>query len=627
MIRKLSFVVIGLVVILSLLMGCRGKFRQAEPAGSEEVTPSSFLEEVKQMDREVYTESWWSHVDLPELSMAERLKGALLARLRWRAYSEEANARAQDLSDRLEEYIHAWLRGEADARLPQGLLPPTIDSPKTHHWTLMQPEEVDPGEQWYVLPAHEVDPEYKKLTMHGVDHHVTYAKLLFVASLESRLLVEGDFPHARFMDFEILQPFDPQHPASGWMGETPEVPMVDVDIEPDPGHVNPFRVGADRNATKRHYHLTFELRAGNAVELNGQAMKSPEYRAPGNTRVGGPFGFAGPWGGGGLTPSILWLRIYAPDKGTEPSGGVSLPQVVLQLPSGERFWLQPDASLAIERQTTLVAAGYEPPGEPYPFQGSGQGWFKIFGLGLIRAETRAYVASAPWGPRNPTRARQMIRQGFELLFNRGPGATPPGNYESSATACNYNSFLTRNFRLGSGKVYAMTGRLPRTPRTRDGEPVMTGGEARYWSISHYGRGEGDQYSHAVHYGGLMDDEIITTEEGDYVIVYSLPEDRPLNARPECGVTWQDWGPRSRHTVTIRWMSVMPEWHLPEVAPDEVNIPWEKGAWSQAGYDERLVGRNEPGVMGPYHPVIHYLSRKEFEALGCPVNPAGVPEWK
>jgi len=125
----------------------------------------------------------------------------------------------------------------------------------------------------------------------------------------------------------------------------------------------------------------------------------------------------------------------------------------------------------------------------------------------------------------------------------------------------------------------------------------------------------------------MDDEIITTEEGDYVIVYSLPEDRPLNARPECGVTWQDWGPRSRHTVTIRWMSVMPEWHLPEAAPDEVNIPWEKGAWSQAGYDETLVGRNEPGVMGPYHPVIHYLSRKEFEALGCPVDPAAVPEWK
>jgi len=31
-------------------------------------------------------------------------------------------------------------------------------------------------------------------------------------------------------------------------------------------------------------------------------------------------------------------------------------------------------------------------------------------------------------------------------------------------------------------------------------------------------------------------------------------------------------------------------------------------------------------MGPYQPIIHYLAPVEFEALGCPVDPAAVPEW-
>jgi len=642
--KKLLFLMTSLMLVGLLLIACgrRRALRRVAvptstlpppavtftPAPSATSAAEPLAEEPMIPEDEVYAHNYWSHTDLPELTNAERLRIALRARVRWQEYCREADARAQELSDELESHIRAWLRGEAEAKLPKGLLPPYIDNPKTRDWTLQRPEEVDPNKQWYIVaPAHEIDPEYKKLYMFGVDRHVTYLKLIFIAPLGSKLLVEGDFPHARFMDYEIVPPFDPEHPATGTMGETPEVPIVDADIEPDPGHVNPFRVGADRHATNRHYHLTFELRAGNAVELNPQAMKAPEYRAPGNTRVGGPFGFAGPWGDGVLTPSVLWLRIYVPDKGTGPLGGVSVPKAILQLPSGEQFWLQPDAILAIERQTTRVPAGSDSPREPYLFIGPHLGWFKIFGLSLIRAENQAYRQSEPWGPRPAARTKELIRNIFLLLFNRGSSAPPPGNCESAATMCNYNSFLTRMFQFGPGKVYAITGRLPTTPQTRNGEPTMTQAQARYWSISQYGRGEGDKYETAVHYGSLMDEEIVVNENNDYIILYSSQEDRPSNARPECGVTWQDRGPRSRQTITIRWMSVMPEWHLLQHAPDTYNIPWSTGAWSEGGYDESLVGQNKPGVMGPYHPVIHYLSKTEFEALGCPVNPAAMPEWK
>ncbi len=464
--------------------------------------------------------------------------------------------------------------------------------------------------------------------MLGTDPHVTYLKLIFVAPVGSKLLIEGDFPHARFMDFEILQPLDPEHPASGQIGCSPEVPIVDVDIEPDPGSVNPFRIGANRNAINRHYHLTFNLEIGNAVALNPKAMQSPQFRAPGNVRTGGPFGFAGAWGYNVFTPSILWMRIYVPDKGTGVLGGVNFPKAVLQLPSGEKFWLQADFSLAKERQNTQVPAGYEAPKEPYPLMGPQLGWFKIFDLALIRAEENGYSHSKPYGYKPTDSTKNKIRQFLSLIFNRGYENSHPGDYESSATICNYISYLTRPFQLGPGKVYVISGKMPTTPKTINGIPVMEKAEARYWSISQYTHGENDAYNTAVNHGSLFDEEITLNENNEYIIVYSLPEERPKNAIAANGVTWANWGPRSRQTLTIRWMSIMPEWYLPQYAPSEINLPWETTAWSAENYDSSLVGENKPGKMGPYHPVIHYLTKEQFEALGNrKLKPQDIPEWR
>ncbi len=633
-VRSLLPAVIVLLVLLAAgtaAAGCRHDQRTRDLPQTPETqhtgnTTSISLED--ELEQETYPHNYWSHTELPQMTVSQRIQVGLAARLKGEEYVREQNAKAQELSDKLESYIRRWLKGEVPAKLPEGLLPEYIDTPKTRDWTLMKPEEVSPEKQWLVIPSHQVDPEFKKLYMLGVDPHVTYAKLIFVAPIGAKLLVEGDFPHARYMSYEILPPFDPKHPASGTMGETPEVLLVDADIEPDPGNTNPFRVGADRTASKRHYHVAFDLGLGNAVALNQEAMKSPVYRAPGNSRAGAPFGFAGPWGNNVLTPSVLWYRVYAPDKNTDIYGGVGLPKALLQLKTGEKFWLQPDFSLALERATTRVPAGYEAPREPYSFIGPQQGWFKIFGLTLIRAETAGYIACETGRSQSVQQVKEDIRKMFLLLFNRGEDAEPPGNYEGSATACKNNNFLTRIFQLGPGKVYVITGKMPAFPRTRNGEPVMTGGEVRYWSISQYGRGEGDRYETAVNYGSLMDDEIVLNEDNEYIIVYSTPENRPKNARAENGVTWANWGPRSRQTITIRWMSVIPEWHLPEYAPDEYNLPWKKAAWSASQYDESLIGRNRPGIMGHYHPVIHYLSKEEFEALGDrKLSPRDIPEWK
>ncbi|PIP39181.1 MAG: hypothetical protein COX19_08395, partial [Desulfobacterales bacterium CG23_combo_of_CG06-09_8_20_14_all_51_8] len=334
-----------------------------------------------------------AYMELPDLTEMQRYVLARKADRDREAYRAEADRQIRDFSDKLETYIRQWLAGKAAAEFPQGFLPPYIDSSKTHDWKLMRPAETTPQQQWYILPTY--DPE-KTLYQFSPDPNATYLKLIFIAPLGSKLIVEGEFPHARFMDFQILTPVDPDHPVTGQIG-IGEVPLVDADIDPLPGHVNPFRVGSDRHATKRSYRVEFDLRTGNALALNPGAMKAPAYRAPGNTRVGGPFAFTGPYGSNVLVPSVLWVRYYAPDKGADALGGVPLPKATLQLPSGERYWITCDKSVAVKLQTQTCAPYSVPPRDPVPCIGPSLGWFKMYGIMNMHAEAKAYQESKPWG--------------------------------------------------------------------------------------------------------------------------------------------------------------------------------------------------------------------------------------
>ncbi|MBW2148852.1 MAG: hypothetical protein JRG73_19490 [Deltaproteobacteria bacterium] len=568
---------------------------------------------------------YWTYTDFQVLSDEEIRAFCDMTPAEREEYDNEKIAEAQALSDRLETYIRNWYYGNASPQIPINILPSSIDNDKTRNWRLLRPEEVDPARQWGVRPAHEIPTDFNRLYFLSPDNHVTYMKLFFIAPFDSQLLIEGDFAHARFMDYQILAPFDPQNPTTSGMG-APEVPIVDVDIEPDPGHTNPFRPGADRNAENRHYHLTFDLKAGNAVELNPEAMIAPAYRAPGNTRVGGPFAFSGPNGNGSIIASVLWLRYYAPDKDRGPLGGVGYPKALLRLETGETFWIQPDFSLAERRQNTAVPGYRTWSAEPEELIGPNVGWGKMFGFWLTFADGVAYPWVNPWGVFPKSWAEEEIQSRDACYFGRGPNMAPPGNYETSASGMNYNTYLYRVVWLGGGKVYALTGKLPTTPKTRDGEPIATTGEARYWSICHTGKGEGEKYPGLL-YGCLMDDEIETDTNNKYIIVYSRGHQRPWNATEECGVTWQNFGLESKQVLNIRWMSVMPDDYLPQHAPHQNNIPWETGEWSSPSWDINIMGyNNQNGFMKEYQPLMHYFSKEEFETLGCPVRAEDIPEW-
>jgi len=566
----------------------------------------------------------YTYYDIPDLTMDEIRSSCSMFTSEREQYDENARQYAGELSYNLEEYIRAWYYGDADPVIPDGLLPDSIDNEKTHDWKLLKPEEVLPEEQWYVFPAHEVDPDFEELYQHAIDTHVTYLRLIILAPLDSQLLVDGDFPHAREMSFHIIRPFDPRFPGTGNIGVM-EVPLIDVDIIPDEGHTNPFLTNADRNAVQRHYHVTFELKPGDPTDLN-PVLDDVHYRAPGNVRVGGPFIATGLYGDGAIIPSTLWLRYYAPDHGTGPFAGVTLPRALYRLETGETFWLMPDDSLARERQMMLAEGVETQPVEPVGFFGSDYGWLKMFGIWEIFAESTGRFFVDRFSVIPPALIKREIRSDLDCFFNQAPDNPSPGNIPHSATDCPYNNYLIRHFWLGDDKVYAITGRMPTTPETRNGEMVMQAAEARYWSICHAGSGKNGQYQNAV-YGCLMDDEVTVDSNHDYIIVWSRGNERPANARPECGVTWQDFGPESVQSANLRWMSVYPDHFMDAYNPHDSNVPWNTGAWMQTDYDHTLVGQNQAGAMGPYHPVIHYLTREEFEALGCPVAAEAIPEWK
>lgn len=543
----------------------------------------------------------------------------------WEAYYSNQSCQAHTLSSNLETYVRSWLAGEADADLPDGLLPASIENEKTADWALCRPEDVTAGEQWFYRHANEVPDDFSELYFLGPDNHCTYARCVFVAPLGSRLIIDGEFPHCRFMCYEILPPFDPRNPTTSGFG-APEVPIVDVDIDPLPGHTNPFRPGADRTASNRRYRVVFELAEGNARTLNPQAMADPVYRAPGNMRVGGPFAPSGPEGDGALVASVLWLRYYAADHGLGPLAGVPLPKAFLELPTGETFWLKCDFSLTEARWNKSIPGYTTLPLNPIDATGPTMGWFKMFGIWLSYAEGEGVLATEPWGIRTKEDMSEEIRTADRVLFGRGAELPPPGNSEVSATACHYNSYLLRPIPLGLAKVIVVTGKLPTTPQTRDGQPVMTTAEARYACFTHTGSGEDGRYRGLL-YGGLMDDEIVLDGQRRYIIAYSRDGlERPANAVPAAGVTWQNWGPEALQILTVRWMSVMPDWHLPGRAPHQDLVPWETGAWSQTNYNSNLVGKNCQGVMGEYHPIIHYMTKGEFEALGNPITFEDIPAW-
>ena len=555
---------------------------------------------------------------------------------------EATNAEARRMSDALEQYIKDWLDGRAPAEIPDSLLPPGR-KPWFTRFRLVRPNELNSQriKQWTIRK--EIDTiNWDAVPGYYGDPHVTYMVHFLWVPIGTKVHIEGNFPHSRYFSLQVTPPFDPNNYRYDSIGGVPEVPLFDADIEPEPGSVNPFRVGANRNAANRLYKTTFVMAQGDPVALNNGAFTPPYYRAPGNTRYGGTISYQGPWGdpnwNDGKHPGHkrgvwdlgqIWLRYYAPDKDKGAFGGVRIPKITYELPDGRQFFIVMDLARDEEEANRLQTVARTLPSEPRPNMGPNIGWYKSWGIPRGGFQAAAQSVDPP-GKLNFF-TKPYIRDLDRGVFARGEKLPAPGNYEPTATSAAGVTYLGRAMSLGAGKVFALSGRLPTTPRTRNGEPVMQAADARYWSLTSYDvsynfeHPEQTKGAFGGHVTSIMDDEIVTDRDGWYTIVYSRPADRPANATAQNGVTWVDWGPTSYQAMTLRWLSIHPDWTF-EKAPDEAHLQRETD-WASTKYDPSILERNNrDGFLGDYQPIVSYLTRAEFEALGAPVNPHTVPPW-
>ena len=549
------------------------------------------------------------------------------------AVMDEALAR----SKALEDHINAWLDGRGPARIPDSLFPDgmeRLDMP----YTLVRPEEVRMEDALIMRPA---DYNLDQSRLRGLypDPHATYIVAgNVVAPFGHTLVVEGEFSYARFFSIQMSPPTNPRAYYYSKQFGSPEVPLVDVDIEPEPGSTNPFRAGADRYAPNRRYRVEWDMVAGDGLAVE-PAYREPLHRSRGNRRKASSWQYQGPLGTegvrfghgrGGWDDGTLWIRYYAPDNPrggpVDPMAGVPLPKVHWRTPDGRRYWIIAENGHAEERRILNAThrAIKSGPAKPGGVFGPQQGWFRengIFEAGL----QGIFLSTGKTSPEDLAEGAALVKG----LTARGADLPGAGQLMSSNSRVPYISYMSRGINLERDHVAVLTGRLPRHPRTLDGNPRMETGQVRYMSVTLYPEPDWlNTESFGIPHASVMDENIITDAQGRYMIVYSRPDERPRNAVPEAGATWQDFGPSGKGGVNIRWMTVGPEWRDASIVPDSSNIDYGEATVFSPRYDASLIGINgQSRLMGDYAPTVHYMSRERFEQLGESIKDAREPVWE
>lgn len=389
------------------------------------------------------------------------------------------------------------------------------------------------------------------------DRAATYWVAVLPIPPGGELWLEGRYPHARYASFNLynprLEPIDA---------------LADVEIAPQPGAVQPFAVGARRDAEARDYRV----RVIAAVPPDDPAQREPNtlysYVAAGEQRLPSPL-------------AVAIYRVYVEDAGYDLSGGVGLPQVALPLPGGAVL-RGSEACSALERLPTLPAAellnGLDPAIETQPNLAAltELRWLKFFDL--LSSQSHRLDAVPVLGPL--------------LSGTLGQSTSNSGGFASNV----HNSYMTASLSQTFGEVGVMLARMPSTPQTHAGALVMGDGQLRYWSLC------SNEVNSQRYIDCLYDEQVQRVAGERAIILVSRAQDRPANAVAECGVNWLNWGPFTNSLLIYRHM--LPRADFAEAIQ---NIPGPSGA-------------HEREMLGAYYPYGRHYRKAEFEQLGCPVNP-------
>ena len=327
------------------------------------------------------------------------------------------------------------------------------------------------------------------------DANTMYWAAVFTMPPGARLHLVGRFPHARYMS---LVSYD----AAG----VPVESVADYLIQPDAGAVNPFLPGAKRDAAQRGYRLEIVDAAPpanqpvgmNLVGTTRDRLHMPRYgAAPGQ--------------------QLIIYRIYANDSGRDETGGAGLPEAVLTLADGKEL----RGAAACQAMRTRQPLQLDPAAMAVPMEKYTQ---------LLDAAKKV----SPTFPATtvPTFYQQLDR---DALYGIYEGRAPKADARKSEGGFYPNldnQYIRTILNRKLGKVFMLRAKAPTTPRTFQGNAAMGEGELRYWSWCS-NQGFANTRVNACAY----DEQIPTGPDGYYTLVVSRKEDRPRNARAECGVAW------------------------------------------------------------------------------------------
>ncbi|MGN5764980.1 hypothetical protein ACNQO6_11605 [Acinetobacter calcoaceticus] len=395
------------------------------------------------------------------------------------------------------------------------------------------------------------------------DSNVSYWSSEFTVPEGAKVMIDGDYPYSRH--FSLVS-----YTAQGERVNS----LLDRAIVPNAGSTNPFVVGNNRLGNERAYATQLQL-----ADLPERPATNTLY-APktADNKV-----------------AILY-RVYVPNKNMNEKGNVSFPRFKVQLASGEVKHGQEVCNILqvkkgpIDRTTSLplaatLAAFNQNRYTGFPAQLEPK-WYKAFS-GLDN-----FKCTYKFDP--------VTKQPLDKC--EGLSVTPKLNYW--ATPDNEYVFATTSRRLG--KVIELRGKVPNTEKTFNNDQFVQKTDVRYWSIC-----TNEIISTATNYC-LYDENIQKVDkDGFYTIVASLAEDRPANAREECGVYFLELSPRGSGYMAedgkafghadfgiFIMRNLLPN---PEFKQAVQNVK----AWGE-----------EKAVMGDYLPDINYTSKEAFETKGC-----------
>lgn len=312
----------------------------------------------------------------------------------------------------------------------------------------------------------------------------------------TRLRIDGEFPHARYMSFNVYD-----------QAQRPLDAIADVEIQPAEGSENPFVEHAKRGGEERSYSAYVEF---------GPRPERPEDREPNTLYTG-----TGQNGAPNLNGTFIY-RIYTPDQGRDETGGTGIPTVTLQAEDGG----------PAPRSACADAAKPTPPG----------------GLNQQVAQSDADVALPGLGRENVKWRRfTNLVDAYAAAFDANTDETQRLGGSGGFLSNIHNAYLTASVSREFGQVLVTRMRAPSFPDTRPAPKRMPDGQVRYFSMC-----ENERTSQRF-IACRTDDQSIVDEDGFVTYVMSTPSQRPANATAACGVTWIPWGPAREGLLIYRHM--------------------------------------------------------------------------